>query len=85
MVFQLKLPSANVPSCEIALLPVLAPDGQLSWDSARYQTISATGQLIRHHCVEALGIPRLEGSGGMEVAGIRPYLPQSSYRPCTSG
>jgi hypothetical protein len=75
MVSQLNAPSASAPSCQIALLPVLAPDGQLSWDSARYQSISATGQLIRHHCVEASGIPRLEGSGGMEVAGTRQHPP----------
>lgn len=74
MGFQLKVPSASTPSCQIALLPIFALGGQQSWDTARYRTILAPGQLIRHHCVEALGIPGLQGSGGMEAAGIRQCL-----------
>ena len=50
-------------------MPVQTALGFISWDSGRFPSIGAVGESIRHHCVEAAGIPGMSGTGGMEVAG----------------
>ena len=64
-----RLSSANYASCRAVLAPVVAINGELSWDSGRYQSIAAVGDSINHHCVQGAGIPGMPGAGGMEVAG----------------
>ena len=52
------------PDCIVALFPVEdATDGSLSYDVSRYLGIQSVGFGIAHYCIEALGIPGLQGTG----------------------
>ena len=61
--------AAHFPNCRVVLLPLIGANGELSWDSGRWESIGATGMSINQYCVQGSGIPGVEGSGGMEVAG----------------
>ena len=58
------------PDCRVALFPVEnSTDGSLSYDVSRYLSIQSVGFGISHYCVEALGIPGLQGTGGIDSTG----------------
>lgn len=58
------------PDCRVALFPVEnSTDGSLSYDVSRYLSIQSVGFGISHYCVEAMGIPGLQGTGGIDSAG----------------
>ncbi len=58
------------PDCRIALLPVLnTTDGSLSYDVSRYVGIKSSGAGVAHYCVEALGLPGVQGLGGIDSTG----------------
>lgn len=75
-------PIDDIPGCRVALLPVLTADGTLSYDVSRYLSIQSVGNGISHYCVEALGIPGLDGSGGIDSTGR--YLAPVRFRPGSS-
>ena len=66
----LKGSTDDSPGCRVALFPVEnSSDGSLSYDVSRYLSIQSVGSGIAHYCVEALGIPGLEGTGGIDSTG----------------
>jgi len=75
----LKDPIDDSPGCRVALFPVLATDGTLSYDISRALSVQGIGYGISHYCPEALGIPGLVGSGGIDSAGR--HLALISSRP----
>jgi len=75
----LKHPIDDSPGCRVALFPVLATDGTLSYDVSRYLSIQGIGYGNSHYCAEALGIPGLVGSGGIDSTGR--YLALTVSRP----
>lgn len=76
----LKCPLDDSPGCIVALFPVLATDGTLSYDVGRYVSIQGIGNGISHYCAEALGMPGLAGSGGIDSAGRHLTLTRSRPR-----
>lgn len=42
----------------------------MSWDTSRYVGLQATGQQIKHYCVQAMDMTGVEGSGGIDPAGM---------------
>lgn len=70
------------PDCRVALFPVEnSTDGSLSYDVSRYLSIQSVGFGISHYCVEAIGIPGLQGTGGIDSAGyiVAPRDKRSAY------
>lgn len=66
----LKSSIALYPNCRVALLPVQnSSDGSLAYDVSRYMSIWSVGRGINHYCVEALGMPGVQGTGGIESTG----------------
>lgn len=66
----LKSPIDDSPGCIAALFPVEnSTDGSLSYDVSRYQSLQSVGFGISHYCVEALGIPGVQGTGGIDTTG----------------
>ena len=66
----LKTSIDDSPSCIVALLPVESSyDGSLSYDVSRYLGLQSVGMGVTHYCVEALGIPGLQGTGGIDSTG----------------
>ena len=57
------------PDCIVALFPVESSDGSLSYDVSRYLGVQSVGLGINHYCVEALGIPGVQGTGGIDSTG----------------
>lgn len=56
-------------------------DGSLSYDISRYLGIQSVGLGISHYCVEALGIPGLQGTGGIDATGDNRKLRIILYAP----
>ena len=55
------------------LLPILYTNGQLSYDTARYQNIGAVGMQINDHCVGTAQVGEQgRGTGGYERVGTIP-------------
>lgn len=60
---------SSIAGCRVALLPVQNLTGSLSYDLSRYLGIQSVGRGINHYCVEALGMPGVTGTGGIDSAG----------------
>ena len=58
------------PGCRIALFPTLnSTDGTLSYDLSHYPSIQSVGYATNHYCVQALNMPGIPGTGGIDSAG----------------
>lgn len=57
------------PGCRVALFPTITSADGLSYDVSRYVSIQSVGYGIDHYCVQALNMPGVQGTGGIDSAG----------------